>query len=251
MSTTGTKATPFVFRRRALIIAVAYGVGFFFGYLIQSAIFHHVEPAFVDVGQRWGKTGIEAAAWGAAGLAILAWAVRWWGSSYHSPGVVLNDDVVTQTFMAAGPYRYVRNPLYLGNVFLALGIGLLGPVTATIIVVLANLAIVYRLIAIEESYLREAVGEPYVRYCSQVPRLFPRLTPAPLPVDATRPDWLHGFITEFWVLGFAAATVFVALQVPRGLWSGIGGVFWLIAIGAIVTQAIASRTVGAKYRQGS
>ena len=32
--------------------------------------------------------------------------------------------VHTERLLADGPYRYVRNPLYLGNIFMAIGIGL-------------------------------------------------------------------------------------------------------------------------------
>src|SRR5438105_9946114 len=122
-----TAPAPWEFRFRALVIGLAFGAGFFFGYALQFALFGRAEPTFVMLGQHSGRAGIVGAAWFAAALTAAAWLIRWWASSYHAPGVVLAPDVVADKFTAAGPYRHVRNPLYLANCFLALGIGLLGP----------------------------------------------------------------------------------------------------------------------------
>jgi protein-S-isoprenylcysteine O-methyltransferase Ste14 len=238
MATAST--TPLVYRLRVLFIGLAYGIGFFFGYPLQIALTGHAAPTIVVVGRHMGASGVEVAAWIAAALTIAAWLVRLWGSSYHSPGVVMGYEVVTSTFTAAGPYRYVRNPLYLGNVLLAIGIGVLGPPIATVLVVALNLLVVYLLIFAEERSLHAAMGDSYDRYRRLVPRLFPRFTPAPLDDDRRKPDLLRGFITEFAVLGFAIATTFVAILVASG--SGdqhyVGPMFWSIGGLAIALQVV-------------
>ena len=154
----------------------------------------------------------------------------------------MSGDVVTDTFTAAGPYRYVRNPLYLGNVLLAIGIGALGPPPATLLVVAFNLIVAYRLIAIEERFLRSANGDVYTSYCKAVPRLMPRLTAAALPVDARRPDVAYGFVTELFALGFVGSMIYYALVVLPAQGRGhIFMFFWLIAGIAVVIQSILSR----------
>jgi protein-S-isoprenylcysteine O-methyltransferase Ste14 len=230
--------TPWEFRLRAVVIAFAFGLGFAFGYPLQSAFTTDLDPTFVLAGERWGPHGVYAAAWVAAGLCVLAWLIRLWGASYHSPGVVMSGDVVSDTFTANGPYRYVRNPLYLGNVLLALGIGMIGVPMATVLVVAFNFAFVYRLIFIEERFLRETNGAAYERYCAAVPRLIPRLTPADIPSDDRRPNLGYGILTELFSLGFAIAMVWFAIQVPRRGGYQIGWYLWTVAGVAILMQVL-------------
>jgi protein-S-isoprenylcysteine O-methyltransferase Ste14 len=238
MASGASAKTPWEFRLRAFVIAVAFGLGFFLGYPLQASLFRDLDPTFVLLGRPFGDPGIDAAAWAAAALAVFAWLVRLWASSYHSPGVVMNASVVTDSLVAAGPYRYVRNPLYLGNVFLALAIGSLGPPVATALVFVFNLLFVYRLIYIEERFLRVTYGDSYERYCNAVPRLLPRLTPADLPPDPRKPNILYGLFTELFMGGFAAAMVYFAIVLPRGGGRTIGTAFWSIAFCGIVLQMI-------------
>lgn len=235
--------TPMEFRLRVLWLAVAYWAGFFFGAIFQETVFHGgPEPTIVVLGSRFGQPGIEFFAWLAVAFVVAAWLVRWWGSSYHSAGVVMSGDVVTDEFTVAGPYRYVRNPLYLGNLLLAIGIGALGPPPATLLVVAFNLIVIYRLIFIEERFLKATNGDAYARYCAVVPRLLPRLTPAALPADPRRPDIAYGFITELFALGFVASMIyFVLVVLPAQGGRHLFMYFWLIVAVAVIVQSLLSR----------
>jgi protein-S-isoprenylcysteine O-methyltransferase Ste14 len=239
--------TPMEFRLRVLWLAIAYSAGFFFGAFIQDGVIHGgPEPAIVVLGSRFGQPGIEFFAWLAVAFVVAAWLIRWWGSSYHSPGVVMSGDVVTDTFTVAGPYRYVRNPLYLGNLLLAIGIGALGPPPATLLVVAFNLIVIFRLILIEERFLKATNGDVYARYCAAVPRLLPRLTPATLLADPRRPDVAYGFVTELFALGFVGSMVYYALVVlPAQGGRHLFMYFWLIAAVAVIVQSLLSRRVRA------
>ena len=243
--------TPWEFRLRAFFIAIAFGAGFFLGYPLQAALFHDVRPSFVMIGEKFGPGGVAVAGWICAAFAIAAWLVRLWGSSYHATGVVMSGDVVTDTLTVSGPYRYVRNPLYLGNLLLATGVAFLGPPVATVLVIAFNLWFVMRLISIEERFLGAAMGDVYDRYRAAVPRLVPRLTPAPLAGDPNKPNWAYGFFTELFSLGFAAAMVYVAAAESRGPVRGSFAIFWSIALVAVVLQMLlapAARRAGGAGR---
>jgi len=235
--------TPLEFRLRVLWICIAYAAGFLLGGTIQRRVLQGGdEPTIAVLGARFGWPGIEFFAWLAVATVVAAWIVRWWGSSYHQAGVVMSGDVVADTFTAAGPYRYVRNPLYLGNALLSIGIGALGSPPATLLVIAFNLVVVYRLIIIEERFLKAANGDVYARYCAAVPRLLPRLTPAPLPPDPRVPDVGYGFVTELFALGFAGAMVYFALVVlPAQGARHLFMYFWLLPAIAVVVQSILSR----------
>ncbi len=76
-----------------------------------------------------------------------------------------------------GWYSIVRNPLYLGNYLIMLGI-IMVPADLTLIVVTACLFWIYyeRIIAAEESFLHAKFGEAYADWVHRTPVFFPRLS---------------------------------------------------------------------------
>jgi protein-S-isoprenylcysteine O-methyltransferase Ste14 len=79
-----------------------------------------------------------------------------------------------QIFVATGPYRYTRNPMYLGAVCILLGAGLI--VRSSSIVLLAPtfwaLAHIF-VVFYEEPSLELRFGESYAQYRRQVSRWIP------------------------------------------------------------------------------
>ena len=57
----------------------------------------------------------------AAILVSIAALIRTWASAYLRSEVVYAANVKTAALVADGPYRRVRNPLYLGNVLMGIG----------------------------------------------------------------------------------------------------------------------------------
>jgi protein-S-isoprenylcysteine O-methyltransferase Ste14 len=82
--------------------------------------------------------------------------------------------------VVAGPYRYVRNPLYLGNIAILAGIvssfGHIELIAPAVLIALAYYSLVVRW---EESHLSRVFGEEYVAYRSEVPRWLPRPSGCP------------------------------------------------------------------------
>ena len=220
---------------RALVIGLIYGIGFFVGINLQINLYHTYAPAYVLWGERWGDAGVHALAFLAAVLTLAGYVVRVWGASYLSTGIVWSEGVRTGQLRVSGPYRYTRNPLYLGNILLAFGIGLLGPPFATLIIVIGNVLFVYRLIAVEERSLAQAQGAAYDEYRKLVPRLWPRLTPAATPSGDERPSLADGLSGEVFSLGFALAMIYNAIFSWRDPRLGMLG--WIF-IGGFALQVI-------------
>jgi protein-S-isoprenylcysteine O-methyltransferase Ste14 len=114
------------------------------------------------------------------GEAIRAWAVGYSGVTTRS------DRVEAPELVTAGPYAYVRNPLYVGNFVTAAGFAVaftganssparLAIVTGSLGSMLAVYAVI---VPHEEAYLRAAFGEAFEAYLGRVPRVFPALEPA-------------------------------------------------------------------------
>jgi len=81
----------------------------------------------------------------------------------------------TRHLVIRGPYRYVRNPIYLAGVSIILGqAGILGNLNLIAYALLVWLGIHAFAILYEEPTLRESFGAQYDGYCAAVPRWVPR-----------------------------------------------------------------------------
>lgn len=230
--------TPWDFRYRGILFGVVYGIAFALGFLIQSMLGGTLDPTYVVLAKPFGAAAMHAGAWVAVTFCFVGFFIRWWGTSYLTSGVVWSGDVLTGGVEVSGPFRYVRNPLYLGNIFIALGIGLAGPPAVTVLVVAFNIAYIYRLIAVEERFLKDAHGASYSAYTEAVPRLVPRLNPAFAHFTGRTPSIADGFLGELFTLGFALGVTAIAL------WSWRSPDFILmdeIWVGGLVLQIILRR----------
>jgi protein-S-isoprenylcysteine O-methyltransferase Ste14 len=136
----------------------------------------------------------------AALIAAKAAFLRVWGTAYLGPGTVNNLEMKAGDVMAAGPYRYVRNPLYLGSWGTMGAIAFLMPPTGAIFTMVLLTVFLMRLILAEEAFLTEQLGEPYRNYLRAVPRLVPRVRTT-LPPSNQKPHWLHAVIAEINPIG--------------------------------------------------
>jgi protein-S-isoprenylcysteine O-methyltransferase Ste14 len=70
-----------------------------------------------------------------------------------------------------GPYRYTRNPIYVGMTAVTAGIGLaMGNIWVLVLAPAALLAVHFPAVLPEEAYLADKFGESYLRYKAQVRR---------------------------------------------------------------------------------
>lgn len=94
------------------------------------------------------------------------------GLRASAAGHIRKNDVLATT----GPYRFTRNPLYLGSTIL--GLGLVIAADRWLLALLAALALVgiyLPVIRAEEEYLRQRFGAAFEAYAARVPRLWPRI----------------------------------------------------------------------------
>jgi len=80
--------------------------------------------------------------------------------------------------VVSGLYRHVRNPMYVGVVAAVLGQALLlGDMRLVWYAAIVWIAFHLFVLLYEEPTLRVTFGDEYERFCANVPRWFPRLTP--------------------------------------------------------------------------
>ena len=110
---------------------------------------------------------------------ILGEAIRIWGVGYAGSSTRTRGDAVSE-LVVAGPFRYLRNPLYVGNILLYTACAVLfGFLYLSIAVFVFSYLQYSFIIAYEEELLERKFGEQYRQYKARVPRWFPTLSPCP------------------------------------------------------------------------
>ena len=114
--------------------------------------------------------------WGAI---LLLWGYlqyRWTGM-YRTrlggggPGI----DVPPHTIVAQGPYRFVRNPMYLGHLIFMLGLAITFSSVAAAVLLLVHVVWFHRRVLDDEARLETRFGAPYLDYKARVKRWIPGL----------------------------------------------------------------------------
>lgn len=107
-----------------------------------------------------------------AGLVAVGLGLAFWAFSlFHRAGTTLDPRGGSTALVSSGPYRYTRNPIYVGLACLLAGFPLIihsywGLILCPLLIVLLNrLVIVY-----EEIHLAEQLGKPYLEYKNRVHR---------------------------------------------------------------------------------
>jgi protein-S-isoprenylcysteine O-methyltransferase Ste14 len=190
-------ATRWEFENRAWILGAIFGVSFFLSPIDRR----NTAVAIAGPIAAWLKVDGDAAvravfALGAL-LAALGAATRTWASAYLAADIVYAEQLKTASLVADGPYRFVRNPLYFGNVLLAIGMGTMASRFGFVLLNVLMLLFSYRLILREEGELAAAQGAGYDAYRSRVPRLFPSPVPR-IPSAGRPPRWAKAFLAESW-----------------------------------------------------
>ena len=135
---------------------------------------NHISPVL-------GTSGLQIVAQ-LAGLFLLALGLGLFASSLRrfateGEGTLAPWDP-PRRLVVRGPYRYVRNPMISGVVFVLFGEALLLLSRAHLMWALIFLAANFVYIPLlEETGLRHRFGDSYKEYCRHVPRLIPRLRP--------------------------------------------------------------------------
>jgi protein-S-isoprenylcysteine O-methyltransferase Ste14 len=213
-------ATTWEFKNRALVFGLIFGVAFAF-YAVDRQTSAAALADWIAPKLHMDATLVARLLfWLAALLVAVAALIRTWASSYLNAGVVYAAQVKTESLVGDGPYRYVRNPLYLANVLMAAGLGAMMSRSGFFVAVAAMAIFCYRLIFREEAELRGGQGHSYESYANSVPRMFPALRPR-VASSGRLADWRAGFKAEAWFWGIAAGVAAFAVTLKPAFFFGI------------------------------
>jgi protein-S-isoprenylcysteine O-methyltransferase Ste14 len=227
------KASAIEFRLRYLVHAVIYVVGFTvpWNYFLKAGAGQGADlgsgffsgnavwlPAALQM-ERAGWMSLTAATNLLLGLGIafaLAGALlRTWGAAYLGTSVVKDGAMLIggqgAGLLADGPYRYLRNPLYVGTFLHTFALALLMPVSGAVFAIVAIGVEQLRLIGGEEAFLEAKLGEAYLAYKAKVPSVWPSLK-ASVAGSGITPQWGKAFLGEIYMWGVVAAFASVGMR---------------------------------------
>src|SRR5262245_6861688 len=121
--------------------------------------------------------------------------------------------VYADKLVQGGVFAHCRNPLYLGNFIILVGVALASNSRLFLGVALPFFAFAYwAIIAAEENYLRHKFGPEFDAYCARVNRLCPRLSGFNQTVAGMRFNWRRLITAEYgsayiWMAAVALVTL--------------------------------------------
>jgi len=209
------KASALEFRLRMWIQIVIVFLGFWAPWLgpldwsrrISTLAWLAMEISRIGIASFAVATPVVIVAGGLA--AAIGMILRVWGTVHH-------EEMQGGAVIAAGPFRLMRNPLYVGGWFMMLAFCLLMTPSGALFTMVLETIFYLRLILGEEAFLTEKLGEPYKEYLRAVPRLVPRLRSS-LPAAAARPHWLTAVLTELNPIGIFVALAFLSWRYDNEL----------------------------------
>jgi protein-S-isoprenylcysteine O-methyltransferase Ste14 len=226
------RATDFEFKNRFWIIFALFWAGFG-AYAIQHANLAVTLLRAVSGSGEPSDAAVRAVFAFAALFGFAAGALRSWASAYLRSGIVHDTALHSEGLVADGPFRFVRNPLYLGNILLALGMALLMSPLGAFVVVVGQTLFLVRLIRREEWELTQSEGDRFAAYKAAVPMLVPSLMPR-VPSGRITPHVVEGLVGESFTWILVLAMVVFAFTLNSRLipyFVGVGFiVYWLLFV---------------------
>lgn len=109
-----------------------------------------------------------------------------------------NKKVYAETLVTEGIFNHCRNPLYVGNILMLTGVGLLSNSLIFITIVVPLFCFIYQAIVLaEENYLFGKFGDEYIEYKKRTNRWIPNLRGIGNTIRSMHFNWKRYIINEY------------------------------------------------------
>lgn len=122
--------------------------------------------------------------------------------------------VYAEELVTTGIFAHCRNPLYVGNILMLLGVGVLSNSLIYVLVVMPFFLFIYQAIVLaEENFLLAKFGKSFDAYCSTVNRWIPSLRGLGNTFSSMQFNWRRWVLKEYntqfvWLTGIALILLF-------------------------------------------
>jgi protein-S-isoprenylcysteine O-methyltransferase Ste14 len=131
-----------------------------------------------------------------------------------------NRKVFADSLVQQGVFAHCRNPLYLGNILLLVGLAVVHGSPLFLFLVCTFFVFAYfSIVRAEEEYLARKFGPEYDEYCRRVPRFVPSIAGLRRTLGGLQFDWWKVLRKEYgtsftWLSGVLALLLWERLSVP-------------------------------------
>ncbi len=112
-------------------------------------------------------------------IVVIGELFRYWGVVYAGSATRTTSGVGANQLIVSGAFAHLRNPLYLGNILIYLGVGIMSMALFPYLQIVALAFFTFQyyfIIAEEEEFLLKTFGKKYEAYKAEVPKLIPRIS---------------------------------------------------------------------------
>jgi len=137
-------------------------------------------------------------------LNLLAGALRISACAYLGSEVMMKKEVQAKKMTVAGPYAYVRNPIYLSDIISMTATAFAGNIYSVAVLFLGKVITSSLFCIYEEENLLKYLGNEYKDYYDRVPRFIPKLYQYHNTDILAHKNYSDGMKNSFYPIGIAA-----------------------------------------------
>ena len=122
--------------------------------------------------------------------------------------------VYAEELVTTGSFNHCRNPLYVGNILMLLGVGILANSLLYVAIVIPLFILIYHSIVLaEENFLQKKFGQQFIDYCNRVNRWIPSTRGLRNTFNSMNFNWKRWLIKEYntqfvWLMGISLIILF-------------------------------------------
>lgn len=152
-----------------------------------------------------------------------------------------NRRIYADGLVTDGLFSHCRNPMYVGNILLIIGMSVLSNSLFAVLVMIPLFIFIYQaIVRAEENYLSNSYGAGFDIYCSQVNRWFPKLkgireTFKSNDFNLKKVAFKEYNTSYLWMLGAVLLLAYNTNWLRTELDLKNEGVYFLVAIGVLTT----------------
>ncbi len=110
-------------------------------------------------------------------IIVVGEMIRFWAVAYAGGLTRVTGSVGAPEVIVSGPFAYVRNPIYIGNITTYAGFGIMANALFPWLLIAAIAWFVFQyhqIVFLEESFLEKEFGKTFIEYKKNVPRFLPK-----------------------------------------------------------------------------
>ena len=158
-----------------------------------------------------------------------------------------NRQVWASRLVQGGVYGLSRNPMYVGNVLIVIGMCLIARAPLSYVTIIPLFFYIYlAIVATEERFLRSKFSDEFEAYCRRVPRFLPSFKGFPASFKGMRYNWRRAIRQDLSTL-IGVALGLALFPLWRRLWLGGQGAWRIVLPEAVMRLAAILACYGVLY----